>query len=161
MKQFFELVLQVKIARRARPFERKCEGMSDRGHMSDLLLRRWGVAPHHEHTNAGLHVGKGHEDGRSRSKLGCPTIELRTIRHDVRCSVLKHRLGNPVQGPWVLWKLFQPGGGSGLEGVARAVELKENRVSAANSQNGLVMERRKQVAQPVCGRQCLEQAGLA
>ena len=49
----------------------------------------------------------------------------------------------------------------GLERVAAASELKNNGAAAVDCRYGVVMEDGQQVAQPVCGRQGLEQAGFA
>jgi hypothetical protein len=61
-----------------------------------------------------------------------------------------------------IWReLFHAGRRHGVQGVAGAVEVKQDRVSAVDGRNSVMMEHRKQVAQPVGGRQRLEQAGLA
>ena len=45
--------------------------------------------------------------------------------------------------------------------VAAAVELEQNRAAAVDGRNSVLVKNRKQVAEPVGGRQRLEQAGLA
>ena len=49
----------------------------------------------------------------------------------------------------------------GLQGVAAAGELKNDGAAALDGGHGMMMEHREQVAQPVRGREGLEQAGLA
>jgi hypothetical protein len=142
--------------------EREREGVPDRGGLVHLLRRRQLLAADHQHPPRGLHPRERYEHTRQRAEIFVrAAYDARDIGDKLRLFIPEQRLGDRSSWPGIGGQVIDPEGRSGLQGVAAAGELKNDGASALDGGHGMVMKHRKQVIEPVRGREGLEQAGLA
>ena len=145
-----------------RAIEREREGMPDRGGLAHLLRRRQLLAADDQHTHRGLHLRERDEHGGQRAEVfGRAADDPRDVGDKLRLFIPEQRFGDHCSGPGLGRQVIDTERRGGLQRVAAAGELKEDGASALDGGDGMVMEHRKQVTQPVRGREGLEQAGLA
>ena len=89
-----------------------------------------------------------------------PRSDPRHVRRRIGAFRAEQRYGHRPGRPGLRRQVFDAIGRGGLQGVARAGELKQDRASTSDGGHRMLMQHRQQFAQPVGRRQGLKQAGL-
>jgi hypothetical protein len=154
-------MMQMELASRPRPLERDREGMADRRGLIELVRRL--AAAWHPTTSTPIRFCTCVRGTRTAGPVPSSDAQEMTFEMSGPDAVFRPGTapGDVPDGPGIWRQLVPPGRRHGVQGVAGAVEVKQNRVSAVDGRNSVMMEHRKQIAQPVGRRQRLEQAGLA
>ena len=122
-----------------------------------LLGRGRRVASNHQQANRLLPLCERDQHGLCVTEhLGHDRADARDVVDHLRRSVSEQPFGNHSPRPNVVRQAIETKRRGGVQEIAPAAELKEDRAPAHYGGYGVIVEHRKQVAEPFGGRQRLE-----